>query len=101
RALTNERRLLDPDLSPDGKTIVCVRSTSDSRDLVTLPLDVEGARSAVAINVLVAEPGTHFDAPRWSPDGTTIVAARHRLGGQSEIVTINVSTRDGFVVGTT
>jgi hypothetical protein len=99
RSLTNELRLLDPDLSPDGKTIVCVRSTPDSRDLVTIPL-TQSVEHAPALNVLVAEPGTQFDAPRWSPDGTTVVAARHRLGGQSEIVTINVATREVFVVAT-
>ena len=41
---------------------------------------------------LIAEPGTQFDGPKWSPDGQTIAVERHRQGRLSEIVLVNVAT---------
>jgi hypothetical protein len=88
-ALTRDARLRDPDLSPNGRTIVCVREGRGQRDLVLVPLT--DGRAGV-ITTLVAEAGTHFDAPRWSPDGHLIAVARHRLGRQSEIVLVDSVT---------
>ena len=39
--LTTEARLLDPDLSPDGKTLVCARTAPGRRDLVLVSLEPE------------------------------------------------------------
>src|SRR5207342_3403220 len=39
RRLTREARLLDPDVSPDGRTLVAAREGRGARDLVTLDLD--------------------------------------------------------------
>src|SRR4029077_15025947 len=83
RRLTTEARLLDPDLSPDGRTLVCVQNRPGQRDLVLVrlkpdttespaglkartPTDVVQAFSP-AVTTLIAEPGTQFDAPKWSP----------------------------------
>ncbi len=42
--------------------------------------------------VLISEPDTQFNAPRWSPDGRYIAIERHRLGALSEIVVVDMST---------
>lgn len=89
--LTKDARLLDPDLSPDGTTLACVRSASGQRDLVLVRLT--GEPSAVAaVSTLVSEVETQFDAPRWSPDGRSIAVERHRLGQLSDVVLVDVAT---------
>jgi hypothetical protein len=87
RQLTREARLRDPDLSPDGTTLICVQDRPGQRDLVTVRLEPEAKPQT-----LVAEPGTQFNAPRWSPDGRTIAVERHRLGGDPEIVIVDAAT---------
>ena len=84
--LTNGKRLLDPDLSPDGSTIVAVQEGLGRRDLVTL------ATGGDEITVVVSEPGTQFNAPRWSPDGRSIAVERHRAGTHSEVVLVSAET---------
>jgi WD40-like Beta Propeller Repeat len=105
--LTRESRIQDPDLAADGQTIVGVREQLGRRDLVVLPLrsDQPPAPRAAAGSsgrphavswtagtaiTLASEPDTQFSAPRWSPDGRSIVAARQRLGALSEIVIVDV-----------
>jgi hypothetical protein len=100
RALTSEARLMDPDLSPDGRTIVCVREGRGQRDLVSIGLP-GGSRERLkldALTTLVSEPGTQFDTPRWSPDGRSIAVARHRAGAPSELVVVDVDSRRVRVV---
>ena len=102
RRLTSDTRLLDPDLSPDGKTLVCVRNSPGQRDLVLVPLAANGTvrddRSPAI--TLIAEAGTQFDAPRWSPDGRTIAVERHRLGSGPEIVLVDVNAKTVRVLAT-
>ena len=109
RRLTWDARLLEPDLSPDGRTIVAVQDKPGRRDLVLVPLQMFAARpaqkrvgtmdpavkdaSAAAIVTLISDAETQFNAPRWSPDGRTIAVERHRLGAQAEIVTVDTETR--------
>jgi len=88
KRMTSEARLLDPDVSPDGRTLACVRDTPGQRDLVIVPVN-----AASTVTTLVSEPETQFNAPRWSPDGRTIAAERHRLGGLSELVLIDAATK--------
>ncbi len=88
RQLTHDARLQDPDLSPDGKTLVCTQNFPRHRDLVLVSLDG-------AITPLVSAPDTQFDAPKWAPDGQSIAVERHRLGGNPEIVRIAL---DGTVL---
>lgn len=86
--LTRGARAADPDLSPDGRTIVCTVQRTGSRILATLPAGIPGA----VPTPLVDEADTEFSAPRWSPDGTTIAAERRRLNGPSEIVLIDAAS---------
>jgi hypothetical protein len=102
RRLTSEGRLLDPDLSPDGLTLACVREAAGRRDLVLVRLNQLPGASAVelttGIDMLVSEPETQFNAPRWSPDGRSIVVERHRPGALSEIVVVDVAARSVRII---
>ena len=83
RRLTEGVRAGEPDVSPDGGTIVCTVQRSDRRELAMLRLRADGSVSAP--DVLISEARISFAAPRWSPDGRLIVAER----GPSEIVSID------------
>jgi hypothetical protein len=92
--LTDGERLVDPDLSPDGSTIVAVREGSGRRELVTVRLS---GNQTVRLkpdtpHVVLSAPDTQFNAPRWSPDGRSIAVERHRLGAASEIVVVDAAT---------
>jgi Tol biopolymer transport system component len=89
--LTHGARAADPDVSPDGQTIVCTVQSADRRALATLPVPPPGTIGQPA--TLISEEGTDFAAPRWSPDGRWIAAERRRLGGPSEIVVIDAASR--------
>lgn len=92
--LTDGERLLDPDLSADGSTIVAVREGNGRRELVTLamPGSPTSASEPDATRVVLSEPDTQFNAPRWSPDGMSIAVERHRPGASSEIVVVEAGT---------
>jgi hypothetical protein len=92
RRLTREARASDPDVAPDGLTIVATVQAADRRWLATMTMPAEGELTEPA--PLVSEAGTDFTAPRWSPDGRTIAAERWRLHGPSEIVLVDVATRE-------
>ncbi|HVL69654.1 MAG TPA: hypothetical protein VM364_20515 [Vicinamibacterales bacterium] len=88
RRLTHGMRAADPDVAPDGRTIVCTVQHADRRILATVTLPHGGVAMP-----LLDEPDTEFSSPRWSPDGRSIVAERRSLGGPSAIVIIDVGTR--------
>lgn len=90
RRLTRGARAADPDVAPNGRTIVCTVQQTGRRILATLTLPAAG-ETAVP-QALVAEEGTEFTSPRWSPDGRRVAAERRRLGGPSEIVLVEVAT---------
>ncbi len=91
RQITSEARLRDPDLSPDGNTLVCVQARPGQRDLVTVRLE-PGTMEDTVIMPLVSEPDVYFDAPKWSPDGRSIAVERHRLDAMPEIVIVDAAT---------
>jgi hypothetical protein len=92
RRLTRGARAADPDVSPDGRTIVCTVQLADRRALATVVLPPDGRTGAPTL--LVSEPQTDFASPRWSPDGRTIAAERRQLGGPSEIVLVDATTAE-------
>jgi Tol biopolymer transport system component len=88
RRLTVGARAADPDVSPDGRTIVCTVQGPDRRTLATMAMPpVRGAIETPA--ALVNEANVDFASPRWSPDGRWIAAERRQLGGASEIVLVD------------
>jgi hypothetical protein len=89
RRLTSGARAGDPDVSPDGRTIVCTVQSADRRALATLAL-APGRAAQPA--VLISEASTDFSSPRWSPDGRAIAVERRVLGGPSEIVVVDRAT---------
>jgi hypothetical protein len=91
RRLTRHARAADPDVSPDGETIVCTVQQSGRRVLATFTLPPPG-RPARPVPI-ISEDETEFSSPRWSPDGRFIAAERRRRGGPSEIVVIDATTR--------
>ncbi len=87
RRLTRGARLLDPDLSPDGRTIVSVREGRGHRELVLM-----ARADPVSQRVLASEPDTQFNAPRWSPEGRRVAVERHRLGEPPAVIVVNATT---------
>ena len=90
RRLTDRARLVDPDLSPDGATIVAAREGLGRRELVTVRIGEPSSDTPAAI--LISEPDTQFNAPRWSPDGRSIAVERQRLDGMSEIAIVDAGS---------
>jgi hypothetical protein len=96
RAVTSGARLRDPDVSPDGTTIVCVQERPGQRDLVLVR--PTASAKATAVSVLLSETDTQFNAPRWSPDGRSIAVERHCLGSMPEVIVVDVATKAVRVV---
>ncbi|MDQ3487155.1 MAG: hypothetical protein M3468_05390 [Acidobacteriota bacterium] len=90
RRLTRGARAADPDVAPDGKTVVYTVQQSGRRVLATFVIPAAG--EAVQPRPLVSEDETEFTSPRWSPDGRTVAAERRRVGGPSEIVLLDVAS---------
>ena len=90
RRLTRGARAADPDVSPDGRAIACVVQHPDRRDLAIMKMPPDGS-IGIPLSV-VSEPGTNFNAPRWSPDGRLIAVERQRRGTLSEIVVVDPET---------
>lgn len=87
RRLTRGARAGSPDVSRDGRTIVCTVQREDRRELVTYGLTPEGGIRAQ--DPLISEAGVSYASPRWSPDGSLVAAER----GPGEIVLIDPSSR--------
>jgi WD40-like Beta Propeller Repeat len=90
RRLTKNARAGDPDLSPDGRQIVCTVQATGRRALAVL--DFSPSSGVSTPRVLIDEPEADYMGPRWSPDGRQIVAERRRPG-LYELVLIDRETR--------
>jgi len=100
RRLTEGARLTQPDVAPDGRSVVCVQNGGGSTWLATVVLDsLDGpawkelskrqrARAPkLAPRRLTDSPyGTQFFQPRYSPDGATIAAARALKHGRDIVL---------------
>lgn len=87
RRLTHGARAGSPDVSPDGRAIVCTVQRDDRRELVTYALSEDGKLARPEL--LISEAGVSYASPRWSPDGLLVAAER----GAGEIVLIDRSSR--------
>jgi hypothetical protein len=95
RRLTREARLVDPDLSPDGRRLAVIHTRPGGRELLVLDatkLLQATAPIASASLPIVSRVGDQFDVfagPRWSPDGTRLAVERRALHRRSEILILN------------
>jgi len=87
--LTKGARAADPDLSPDGRRIVCTVQATGRRALALLDFSTAAVSTP---RVLLDEPDADYTGPRWSPDGRQIVAERRRRDVY-ELVLIDAETR--------
>lgn len=87
--LTKDARAGDPDLSPDGRRVICTVQASGRRALALLDFSVAAVSRP---RILLDEPDADYTGPRWSPDGRQIVAERRRAGAY-ELVLIDADTR--------
>ena len=92
--LTRGARASDPDISPDGNTLVCAVQRAGRASLVLMPVRVGRDRIALGeAQVLRDDPDTQYSAPRWSPDGVAIAAERRRLHHRPDVVVIDTRSR--------
>jgi Tol biopolymer transport system component len=87
RRLTRGVRARDPDVSPDGRTVVFARRRGDRSELFTIGLDGRDLKA-----VTVSAEGVQWSGPRWSPRGDTVVAARLLPGGWLDLVRVDPAT---------
>ncbi len=92
--LTRGSRFASPDVSPDGSRLAVVVADAGRRSIAILRLREPvgpGRPPSVDLHpeLSVAAPDTQFLSPRWSPDGSNLVAERQRLDGTSDIVLID------------
>ncbi|HXG57364.1 MAG TPA: S9 family peptidase [Vicinamibacterales bacterium] len=79
-------RVADPQLSPDGRTVVFVRTLTDGKtgrrnaDIYRVPADGSGAATS-----LIAGDKSE-NTPRWSPDGRRIAFLANRDGAMQVYV---------------
>jgi len=86
RQLTNGARAHEPDVSPDGQTIVCVLVGTGSRRLALVP--ISGGTPRV---LLPDAPGLAY-TPAFSPDGRLIAYSRMKPGGFRDIHIYDLAT---------
>jgi hypothetical protein len=84
RKLTRGLRALEPDVSPDGRSIVFVLQKADRNELAVV--DADGSRLR---EVTRSDPGTQWSGPRWSPRGDALAASRWTDGGWLDIVRVD------------
>ncbi len=86
--LTHGARLTEPDVSPDGRTVVAVRNGAGTTSLVTFDMHTGAV-------VRMEPPDSHvqWSLPRWSPDGTRIAVSRWSDGGDVDVVVLDAQGR--------
>jgi Tol biopolymer transport system component len=84
RRLTHGARAYDPDVAPDGQSVVFARKLGDRSELVVMGMDGQGERTLTQ-----SVAGVEWSGPRFDPSGTTIAAARLLPGGWLDIVLVD------------
>jgi Tol biopolymer transport system component len=87
RRLTRGMRACDPDVSPDGRTLVFARKMGDRSELFTLGIDGTGLK-----RLTTSLPGVEWSDPRFDPQGRRIAAARLLPGGWLDVVLVGPAT---------
>jgi Tol biopolymer transport system component len=87
RRLTRGQRARDPDVSPDGATVVFVRQDSVRSELALVSLSGGPVRDLTRSDV-----GVQWSGPRFSPDGQWIAASRFAPGGWLDLVLVDAAT---------
>jgi hypothetical protein len=91
RRLTSGLRARQPDVSPDGRSVVFTRDQADRGELALLDLQTRATRLLTR-----SVAGTRWSGPRWDPSsGGRIAASRWSPGGQLDIVLVDA--RSGAV----
>jgi Tol biopolymer transport system component len=89
RRLTNGLRASDPDVTPDGRSIVFVRRTETGSELAMVSLAGQSLE-----DLTHSEPGTLWSNPRVSPRGDAVVAARLAPDGYLDLVLLDLASRE-------
>jgi len=89
--LTRGARAYDPDVAPDGRTIVFARKLGDRSELGLVGIDGVGLRTLTQ-----SAKGVEWSGPRFSPAGDSIVAARLLPGGWLDLVRVDPVTGAAF-----
>ncbi len=87
RRLTRGARAYDPDVAPDGRTIVFARKLGDRSELYLVGIDGRDVRTLTA-----SAAGVEWAGPRFSPTGASIVASRLLPGGWLDLVLVDPAT---------
>jgi Tol biopolymer transport system component len=85
--LTRGARVYDPDVSPDGRRVVCARKLGDRSELALVGIAGERVRTLTA-----SAPGVEWSGPRFSPGGDLVVASRLLPGGWLDLVAVDPET---------
>jgi Omp85 superfamily domain/WD40-like Beta Propeller Repeat len=88
RKVSRGLRARDPDVSPDGASIVFARQMGDRSELYSIGLDGKDLRALTE-----SAPGTEWSGPVWSPRGDQVAASRLLPGGWLDVVLVDVATR--------
>ncbi len=87
RRLTRGVRALDPDVAPDGRSVVFARRLGDRSDLYTIGIDGKGLRRLTS-----SLPGVEWSGPRFDPSGRKVAAARFLPGGWLDVVLVDAAS---------
>lgn len=87
RRLTRGLRARDPDVSPDGRSVVFVRQMAEKSELALIGLDGSGPRDLTR-----SAPGVQWSNPRFAPGGDRIAASRLEPGGRLDLVLVDAAS---------
>ncbi|HSK10161.1 MAG TPA: BamA/TamA family outer membrane protein, partial [Vicinamibacterales bacterium] len=91
--LTEDARLLQPALSPDGRSLVAAAVVGGLRQLAWFSVEAAGGQRLRLVPMAgPSEAGAHVGAPRWSPDGRFVAFERRVPDGPSEIALVEPAT---------
>lgn len=86
RRLTDDERLAQPAVAPDGRRVAAIQAHRGGLRLVIHDLEAGTTRT-----LMDTEPGDGFDSPRWSPDGRRLAVTRF-ADGRQDLVMVDAET---------